>query len=209
MLEGYTLNRKIQAFLLVLTAFACFAGCERKSIENQEASMSNSEAVSAAPYSSAESEAETTEAETADTEFTGAHSSGDPMGWNGVGEITDNSAYVSTPYGDLYYPVEYADLLNVDIAEDEYYSVAFSGRSSVGDVFLFILYFGRDDCGEMVGTYAEENGDTLSVTCQMCELNLDDRWSDEEKQQLEEEQSAVSAYVIENLTKIQGFTATE
>lgn len=202
------MNRKIQAFLLVLTAFACFAGCERKSIENQEASRSNSEAVSAAPYSSAESEAETTEAETADTEFTGAHSSGDPMGWNGVGEITDESAYVSTPYGDIYYPVEYADLLNVDITEADSYSVAFSGRSSVGDVFLFIVYFGADDHGETIGTY-EENGDTLSVTCQMCDLNLDDRWSDEEKQQLEEEQTAVSAYVIENLTRLQGFTAIE
>lgn len=158
---------------------------------------------------STESISESTKKAITESETDQASKEGDPMGWNGVGEITDNSAYVSTPYGDLYYPVEYADLLNVDIAEDEYYSVAFSGRSSVGDVFLFILYFGRDDCGEMVGTYAEENGDTLSVTCQMCELNLDDRWSDEEKQQLEEEQSAVSAYVIENLTKIQGFTATE
>ena len=133
---------------------------------------------------------------------------GNPMAWNGIGEITDDSAYVSTPYGDIYYPIEYADLLNVDITEADSYSVSFSGRSSVGDVFLFIIYFGSEDHGEAIGTY-EEDGNTLSVTCQMCELNLDDRWSDEEKQQLEDEQTAVSAYVIENLTKIQGFTAIE
>lgn len=196
-LEVCILNQKVVALLLMFVVL--LAGCETKDMSAQSDSEQYSEVTSTIQSSLTENESQTGNANDV---------GGNPMAWNGIGEITDESAYVSTPYGDIYYPVEYADLLNVDITEADSYSVAFSGRSSVGDVFLFIVYFGADDHGETIGTY-EENGDTLSVTCQMCDLNLDDRWNDEEKQQLEEEQTAVSAYVIENLTRLQGFTAIE
>lgn len=193
------MNRKITALLLTLMFAILLVGCEKKEMSEQSNSEQYSEVASTIQSPLTENESQTEDA---------SDVGGDPMAWNGIGEITDDSAYVSTPYGDIYYPIEYADLLNVDITEADSYSVSFSGRSSVGDVFLFIIYFGAEDHGEAIGTY-EEDGDTLPVTCQMCELNLDDRWSDEEKQQLEDEKTAVSAYVIENLTKIQGFTATE
>ena len=194
-----TLSKKL-IWAALITIMVCMSACESKASSDSISSVHSSDIVSAKESSVDSADVVTENVQESDF--------GNPMAWNGIGEITDDSAYVSTPYGDIYYPIEYADLLNVDITEADFYSVSFSGRSSVGDVFLFIIYFGSEDHGETIGTY-EEDGNTLSVTCQMCELNLDDRWSDEEKQQLEDEQTAVSAYVIENLTKIQGFTAIE
>lgn len=191
-------KKSIWAALIII--MVCMSACTSKASTDLISSTYSSDTASANELSAASADAA--------IESVQESGLGNLMGWNGVGVITDEAAYVSTPYGDMYYPVEYADLLNVDITEGDFYRVSFSGRSSVGDVFLFIINFGSEDHGEVIGTY-EENGDTLAVTYQLCELNLDDRWSDDEKQQLEAEQTAVSAYVVENLTKLQGFTASE
>lgn len=115
---------------------------------------------------------------------------------------------LDTPYVYLYCPGEYEDYIVADITEDEYFLINISSKSSVGDVFLFGLTFGYEEKDDYIGTI-ESDGETIFVSAEKYELNLDDRWDQKEKDELKEIQDNCYEYMINRLRETEGFTARE
>lgn len=92
-------------------------------------------------------------------------------------EMRDDMA-IDTPYGELHYPVKWADYLSIKVSEDDGYSVAFyCALEGHEEAHLFTVHFGGNQ-GSVVTTIASKTGGTVEVRVSLTELDLDDSWVD-------------------------------
>lgn len=92
-------------------------------------------------------------------------------------EMRDDMA-IDTPYGELHYPVKWADYLSIKVDESNGYSVAFyCALEGHEDALLFTVHFGGTQ-GSVVTTVASKTGGNVEVRVSLTELNLDDSWVD-------------------------------
>ena len=85
---------------------------------------------------------------------------------------------IDTPYGELHYPVKWADYLSIQVSEDNGYSVAFyCALDGHEDAHLFTVHFGGTQ-GSVVTTINSKTGGTVEVRVSLTELNLDESWID-------------------------------
>lgn len=92
-------------------------------------------------------------------------------------ELQDDMA-IDTPYGELHYPVKWADYLSIQVSEGDAYSVGFyCALEEHEEVLLFTIHFGGSQ-GSTVATISSKTGGTVEVRVSLTELNLDETWID-------------------------------
>ena len=85
---------------------------------------------------------------------------------------------IDTPYGELHYPVKWADYLTVEVTEGDAYSVAFfCALEGHEPALLFTVHFGGTQ-GAVVTKVASRDGGNVEVRVSLTELDLDDSWID-------------------------------
>ena len=104
---------------------------------------------------------------------------------------------VTTPYGDLYYPTEWAEYLVIRV-EEVPYTVRFCAKIQDQDEMpLFDIHFDTDE-GEMLGLLVAEDGTPTMVSITFHPFVADDSWDTEELAIFQSMQEAVN-YLIQNL----------
>lgn len=89
------------------------------------------------------------------------------------------SVEVETPYGTLYYPGEWEELLHVEQREGDVYTVAFFSKlDEQTNVELFHILFGVD---EGIGAVKTADGQMVNVTAQSLDIAMDESWSTSQK----------------------------
>ena len=92
-------------------------------------------------------------------------------------EMRDDMA-IDTPYGELHYPVKWAEYLNVEVDESNGYSVAFyCALEDHVPALLFTIHFGGTQ-GAVVTKISDKSGGTVEVRVSFVELDLDESWID-------------------------------
>lgn len=92
-------------------------------------------------------------------------------------EMRDDLA-IDTPYGELHYPVKWAEYLSIEVDESNGYSVAFyCALEDHVPAKLFTVHFGGTQ-GSVVTKIADKNGGAVEVRVSLVELDLDETWID-------------------------------
>lgn len=92
-------------------------------------------------------------------------------------EMRDDMA-IDTPYGELHYPVKWAEHLAVKVDESNGYSVAFyCALTDHEPALLFTIHFGGTQ-GAVVTKIPDKNGGSVEVRVSFVELDLDETWID-------------------------------
>ena len=92
-------------------------------------------------------------------------------------EMRDDMA-IDTPYGELHYPVKWAEHLSVKVDQSNGYSVAFyCSLEGHEDALLFTVHFGGTQ-GAVVTKISDKTGGTVEVRVSLVELDLDETWID-------------------------------
>ena len=92
-------------------------------------------------------------------------------------EMRDDMA-IDTPYGELHYPVKWAEYLSVEVDESNGYSVAFyCALEDHVPALLFTIHFGGTQ-GAVVTKISDKSGGTVEVRVSFVELDLDESWID-------------------------------
>lgn len=92
-------------------------------------------------------------------------------------EMRDDMA-IDTPYGELHYPVKWAEYLSIAVDESNGYSVAFyCALAEHEPALLFTVHFGGTQ-GAVVTKISDKNGGTVEVRVSFVELDLDETWID-------------------------------
>lgn len=86
---------------------------------------------------------------------------------------TDEDVFkIETKYCDLYYPSKWENYVNVDIAEEENYTVSFSYKTDYETIPLFDLVFGKSDAYKLgTLTFETEQIDVYIINYEILEQN--------------------------------------
>ena len=92
-------------------------------------------------------------------------------------ETVTEMVEIPTPYGSLQFPKEYNDrLVHEGIQEQDVYAHTFSMTHGDGTVKLFVLYFGDEANGTLIGS-VKADGKQVPITVVSMPLEKDDTWS--------------------------------
>lgn len=101
---------------------------------------------------------------------------------------------IETSYGNLSFPGEWKDSVTV---QQEDNSVLFYANVNEQTIKLFAVEFGVD-ADSAIGSVLDSNNENVTVGIMMEELNLDNSWSDEEKNMLYTMQESIN-HVLDNI----------
>lgn len=120
-------------------------------------------------------------------------------------QITEEEGYaIETKYGNLYYPKKWKDKLEVEIVEDEIYTVVFYGKVNGKDrQKLFEIVYNADAL-IMLGTI-EVEGSNVYIGCNFTDIGYGEDWTDEDISTIYAMQEDVN-YLWGMLEKEEGFT---
>lgn len=87
---------------------------------------------------------------------------------------------ITTPYGVLNYPAQFADRLYHETTTQEgTYTHTFYFVKDVENIEMFSVYFGSAETGTLIG-YIMENGECIAVTVDSTDFEPDATWSEAE-----------------------------
>ena len=101
---------------------------------------------------------------------------------------------IETSYGNLSFPGEWKDSVTV---QQEDNSVLFYANVNEQTIKLFAVEFGVDE-DSAIGSMLDTNNESVTVGISMEEINLDNSWSDEEKNMLYTMQESIN-HVLDNI----------
>lgn len=123
-------------------------------------------------------------------------------------EITNDqeeidSFEIETEHCTLYYPLTWAEQIEVEFSEEAGYKVEFWGNVDGKEAkHLFNICFNSDD-GDLLG-YFEREDEVVNVSVERIDLDFDSDWTEEEQNQIYAMQEEMN-YVIDMLNKDENY----
>lgn len=131
-----------------------------------------------------------------------------------VSRLTDTDVVVPTPYGEIYYPVQFEEFLRITHEfSDGQYAVHFNVDIGVGEIVnMFSVYFAKDNGkqldGNVIGGFRDEDGKLRLVIVTVNEELPYADWDDDTANLIYAMQENIT-YCMEKLERLEGLTLAE